>query len=117
MVGLQDSNNAQPSFDLPGWWRALHGDTVTLVFELTVTDARGAEDTDEVTVVVRWLGPGGSGTDGNGGSDSSPPEPPGPVAPTANAGPDLTGAPGESVTLQGKGSTNPYGRWHQMAHQ
>ena len=40
-----------------------------------------------------------------------------PVQPTANAGPDLTGAPGESVTLQGKGSTNPYGRWHQMAHQ
>ena len=40
-----------------------------------------------------------------------------PLLPTAKAGPDLTGAPGESVTLQGKGSTNPYGRWHQMEHQ
>ena len=40
-----------------------------------------------------------------------------PSLPTAKAGPDLTGAPGESVTLQGKGSTNPYGKWYQMAHQ
>ncbi len=40
-----------------------------------------------------------------------------PVQPTANAGPDLAGAPGGEVTLQGKGSTNPYGKWYQMAHQ
>ena len=41
-----------------------------------------------------------------------------PVAPTptACAGPDLTGAPGGQVTLEGRCSTNPYGRWHQMAH-
>ena len=43
---------------------------------------------------------------------------PEPVRPTANAGPDLTGAPGESVTLQGTGSINPHGEWwHQLAHQ
>ena len=39
------------------------------------------------------------------------------MAPTACAGPDLTGAPGGQVTLEGQCSTNPYGRWHQMAHQ
>ena len=42
---------------------------------------------------------------------------PEPVQPTANAGPDLTGAPGESVTLQGTGSINPHGEWWQLAHQ
>ncbi len=40
-----------------------------------------------------------------------------PPLPTANAGPDLTGEPGESVTLQGTGSRNPYGAWWRMAHQ
>ena len=39
------------------------------------------------------------------------------MALTACAGPDLTGAPGGQVTLEGQCSTNPYGRWHQMAHQ
>ncbi len=39
------------------------------------------------------------------------------VAPTANAGPDLAGAPGESVTLQGTNSVNPYGAWWRMAHR
>ena len=88
-----------------------------MVFELTVTDVRGAADTGDVAVSVSWQGPDGSGAGGKGGPDSSPPpEPQAAVAPTANAGPDLTGAPGESVTLQGKGSTNPYGRWYQMTH-
>ena len=36
--------------------------------------------------------------------------------PTANAGPDLEAAPGETVTLQGKGSVNPHGKWWKMAH-
>ncbi len=117
-VTLRDPNNVQTSFHLPGWWRVLHGDNVTLVFELTVTDVRGAEAEAEVSVSVSWRGAGGSGAGGNGGPDSSPPpEPQAPVAPTAKAGLDLTGAPGESVTLQGKGSTNPYGRWHQMVHR
>ncbi len=119
VVTLRNANNAEATFHLPGWWRGLHGDNVTLVFELTVTDARGAADTGDVTVSVSWQGPDGSGASGKGGPDpdpSPPPEPQAPVAPTANAGPDLTGAPGESVTLQGKGSTNPYGRWYQMTH-
>ncbi len=117
VVTLRNADSAEASFDLPGWWRGLHGDNVTLVFELTVTDARGAADTGDVAVSVRWADAGGSGAGGNGGPDSSPPpEPPAAVAPTANAGPDLTGAPGESVTLQGKGSTNPYGKWYQMTH-
>ncbi len=33
------------------------------------------------------------------------------------AGPDLTGAPGDSVTLQGVTSINTYGEWWQLAHQ
>ena len=37
--------------------------------------------------------------------------------PTANAGPNLTAAPGEEVTLQGRGSHNPYGKWYHMAHR
>ena len=41
----------------------------------------------------------------------SPPEQPASVSPTANTGPDLTGAAGESVTLQGITSINPYGEW------
>ena len=36
--------------------------------------------------------------------------------PTANAGPDPEGEPGETVTLQGKGSINPHGKWWRMAH-
>ena len=36
--------------------------------------------------------------------------------PTACAGKDLTGAPGEEVTLQGRCSTNPYGKWYHLAH-
>ena len=35
---------------------------------------------------------------------------------TACAGPDLTGAPGEEVTLQGRCSTNPYGPWYRLSH-
>ena len=36
--------------------------------------------------------------------------------PTANAGPDLEALPGTTVTLQGKGSINPHGKWWRMAH-
>ncbi len=36
---------------------------------------------------------------------------------TADAGPDLAGQPGDSVTLQGTNSYNPYGEWWEMAHQ
>ena len=83
---------ADPSFTVP----EDAADGATLEFQLTVTDQEGQSDSDTVIVTV------------------AAPEV---VRPTATAGPDLTGAPGESVTLQGKGSVNPYGRWHQMAHQ
>ncbi len=39
------------------------------------------------------------------------------VRPTACAGDELTGAPGDEVTLQGTCSINPYGAWYQMEHQ
>ncbi len=74
-----------------------------LGFELTVTDNRGRTATSEVQMVIR-------DTVRNRGSRTT-------TGPTANAGPPLTGAPGETVTLQGIGSDNPYGEWHQMEHQ
>ena len=37
--------------------------------------------------------------------------------PTANAGPDLEALPGTTVTLQGRDSVNPHGKWHQLAHR
>ncbi len=66
------------------------------MFRLTVTDKEGRSDWDTMTVTV--------------GAPEA-------VRPTANVGPDLTGAPGGSVTLQGRGSANPYGAWWRMAHQ
>ena len=36
--------------------------------------------------------------------------------PTASAGPDLEGWPGETVTLEGRGSVNPHGKWWRMDH-
>ncbi len=88
-VALSDETTANPWFVLPE--NAPAGQA--LQFELTVTDQEGQSDSDTVTVTVREV-----------------------VRPTANAGPDLTGAPGESVTLQGTNSENPYGKWYQMAH-
>ncbi len=88
-VALSDRTIADPTFTVP----ADAEDGTTLEFELTVTDQEGQSDSDTMTVTVV-----------------------GPVRPTAKAGPDLTGAPGESVTLQGRGSTNPYGKWWHMDH-
>ena len=86
------SKFGDPRFIVP----ADAADGATLEFELTVTDQEGESDSDTMIVTVMV---------------------PEPIRPTATAGPDLTGAPGESATLQGKGSTNSYGRWYQMAHQ
>jgi len=85
---LDAAASAAPSLTIPS--DAAAG--ATLEFQLTVTDAAGrsASDTVIVTVVL--------------------------PQPRACAGPDLTGAPGEEVTLEGRCSTNPYGPWHRMTH-
>ena len=86
-VTLSDATRGDPTFTIPA--DAAGG--TTLVFELTVTDETGRTDSDTATVTVV-------------------------TPPTACAGKDLTGAPGETVTLQGQCSTNPYGPWHSLAH-
>ncbi len=91
-VTLDNSTHGEPSFTVPDD----AADGTTLEFQLTVTDKEGESDSDTMVVTV------------------AAPEL---VRPTACAGPDLAGAPGERVTLQGTCSANPYGRWHQMAHQ
>ncbi len=90
-VTLSDPTRGDPAFTVP----ADTENGTTLEFRLTVTDKEGVSDSDTMTVTVATLET---------------------IRPTANAGPDLTGAPGESVTLQGRGSTNPYGKWYQMTH-
>ena len=91
-VTLDNPTHGDPSFTVPDD----AADGTTLEFQLTVTDKEGESDSDTMVVTV------------------AAPEL---VRPTACAGPDLAGAPGERVTLQGTCSANPYGGWHQMAHQ
>ncbi len=88
-VVLSGANRGDPSFTVPA--NAADGDT--LIFKLTVTDREGVSSSDETVVTVS-----------------------GPPRPTACAGPDQIGAPGATVTLQGNCSTNPYGKWHHLAH-
>ena len=88
-VELSGANRGDPSFTVPT--NAADGDT--LIFKLTVTDREGVSSSDETVVTVS-----------------------GPPRPTACAGPDQVGAPGATVTLQGNCSTNPYGKWHHLAH-
>ena len=86
-----------------------------LEFQLTVGGSPwGATDRDTGTDTVRVEVVAATGGRGSGGPAPEPPQ--APVAPTANAGPDLTGAPGESVTLQGTNSENPNGEASQLAH-
>ena len=86
-----------------------------LDFKLTVSiSSESAVDMDTGTDTVRISVASTTGASGSGGPRPEPQQ--ASVAPTASAGPDLTGAPGESVTLQGINSENPYGEWWQMEH-
>ena len=90
-VTLDKPTHGDPSLTLP----EDAADGTTLEFQLTVTDQEGQSDSDTMIVTVAAAGT---------------------IRPTATAGPDLAGAPDDSVTLQGRGSTNPYGKWYQMTH-
>ncbi len=89
---LREANTARPWFILPP--DASPGQS--LLFEMVVTDQQGHQASDMVTVTARVSTR--------------------PVPHTACAGPDQMGAPGETVTLQGRCSANPDGPWHQLAH-
>ncbi len=93
------------------------------IFKFTVSDNTSPAVTTQRTLTVNanpdGCSAGAGGNSGGPGTDPAPPEEvqQASVAPTANAGPDLTGAPGDSVTLQGITSINPYGEWWEMEHQ
>ncbi len=73
---------------------------------LTVTDAKGAQATNDISGSYR-LDP-----EDFDGCDDAPPGTP----PTGNAGPDREASPGQRVTLDGRGSTNPHGASSQLAY-
>jgi predicted secreted protein len=77
-VILSDASSTNPTFVAP-----ILADMTMLVFDLTVTDNDGHQDTDDVTIIV----------------DSSPP-------PDADAGDDQVVKEGKTVILDGSGSTD-----------
>jgi hypothetical protein len=82
-VVLSDPQSATPHFTAPDVGR----EGASLVFELTVTDAGGLQDTDTCAVTVTWNN----------------------IAPVADAGPDQQVAAGNEVTLDGSQSVDPDG--------
>ncbi len=88
-VSLHNAKTEQPWFILPP--ESSPGQSYH--FEMVVTDGQGRQASDMTTVTALAT-----------------------TRPTACAGEDLTGAPGETVTLQGQCSTNPTGPWHRLAH-
>jgi hypothetical protein len=82
-ISLTNSTTAQPTFASPDVGR--HGESLT--FQLTVTDNRGLQGTDEVVVTVSWQN----------------------EAPRADAGSEVTVSEGQTVTLDGSSSSDPDG--------
>ena len=89
-VTLTGATTATPSFTAPSGLTA----DVTLTFTLSVTvGGESAEiETDTVDITVEWFGPIFT-----------------PELLTADAGPDQTVNPGQAVSLDGTGSTGPFG--------
>ncbi len=79
-VTLSDNTSVQPYFTAP----AVGVNDQALVFELTVTDSQGSSDTDQVTVNVRFVN----------------------KSPTPDAGDDQTVKSGDTVRLDGSGSSD-----------
>ena len=91
-VTLSDSHSATPGFTAP----AVGSQGASLIFQLTVTDAGGLQDTDSCKVTVTW--------------DNT--------EPTADAGADQQVVAGAEVTLDGSQSMDPDGssllyQWRQ----
>lgn len=87
-VTLADANRAQASFTTPNLTTGANTD---LVFELQVTDAQGATDTDRVEITVTW--------------ENDPP--------TARAGDDRSVDEGARVQLDGSASEDTEGQISQ----
>lgn len=80
-VTLSDCTMARPAFTAP----AVDLQGASMLFELTVTDAGGLQDTDQCIVTVSWSN----------------------APPTADAGPDQQVAEGQEVYLSGANSVDP----------
>ena len=80
-VTLSNTTVFRPSFTAPN----VGPGGASLTFQLTVTDNNGLQSTDTCIVNVSWIN----------------------LSPTADAGPNQTVAEGDTVTLDGSGSTDP----------
>ena len=91
-VVLSNAQSMSPAFTAP----AVESAGASLIFQLTVTDTGGLQDTDTCTITITWNN----------------------QEPMADAGADQQAVPGDEVTLDGSLSTDPDGsnlqyRWRQ----